>query len=39
MLAALSSLLAQADTWTSPAIDWHAIAPELIVSSASTWCC
>ena len=31
MLAALSSLLAQADTWTSPAIDWHAIAPELIV--------
>ncbi|MFK8026333.1 MAG: NADH-quinone oxidoreductase subunit N [Ilumatobacter sp.] len=31
MLAAFTSLLAQSDTWTSPAIDWHAIAPELIL--------
>ncbi len=27
----LASLLAQAGDWTSPTIDWHAIAPELIL--------
>lgn len=31
MIALLSSVLAQADEWVSPAIDWHAIAPELIL--------
>jgi NADH-quinone oxidoreductase subunit N len=30
VIAALSSLFAQAD-WVAPAIDWHAIAPELIL--------
>ncbi len=30
MIAAVTSLFAQAD-WTAPAIDWHAIAPELIL--------
>jgi len=30
MIGLVSSLLAQAD-WTAPAIDWHAIAPELIL--------
>jgi NADH-quinone oxidoreductase subunit N len=30
MIAAATSLFAQAD-WTAPAIDWHAIAPELIL--------
>ncbi|MFN3257196.1 MAG: NADH-quinone oxidoreductase subunit N [Ilumatobacter sp.] len=30
MIAALSSVLAQAE-WTAPPIDWHAIAPELIL--------
>jgi NADH-quinone oxidoreductase subunit N len=30
VIAAVSSLFAQAD-WVAPAIDWHAIAPELIL--------
>ena len=30
MIGLVSSLLAQAE-WTAPAIDWHAIAPELIL--------
>jgi NADH-quinone oxidoreductase subunit N len=30
VIAAISSLFAQAD-WVAPAIDWHAIAPELIL--------
>ena len=30
MIAAVTSFFAQAD-WTAPAIDWHAIAPELIL--------
>lgn len=30
MIGVISSLLAQAE-WTAPAIDWHAIAPELIL--------
>ena len=30
MIGMISSLLAQAE-WTAPAIDWHAIAPELIL--------
>ena len=27
----IASLLAQSDGWTAPTIDWHAIAPELIL--------
>jgi NADH-quinone oxidoreductase subunit N len=29
--AVLSSVIAQADGWSAPTIDWHAIAPELIL--------
>ena len=29
--AALGSLLAQASDWQAPEIDWHAIAPELVL--------
>ena len=31
MIAALAGLLAQAPVWEAPTIDWHAIAPELIL--------
>lgn len=31
MIAAFSSLLAQSADWVAPDIDWHAIAPELIL--------
>jgi len=31
VIAVLSSVLAQAAPWVSPDIDWHAIAPELIL--------
>ncbi|HRB05370.1 MAG TPA: NADH-quinone oxidoreductase subunit N, partial [Ilumatobacteraceae bacterium] len=28
----LASLLAQAGDWMSPTIDWHALAPELVLA-------
>lgn len=31
MIALLSSVLGQAGDWVSPVIDWHAIAPELVL--------
>ena len=31
MIALLSSLLAQAPEWVAPDIDWHALAPELVL--------
>ena len=27
----IASLLAQTDSWSAPTIDWHAIAPELVL--------
>lgn len=31
MIALLSTLFAQADEWVAPDIDWHALAPELVL--------
>ena len=31
LVAVIASLLGQADGWVSPVIDWHALAPELVL--------
>ena len=31
MIAVVSSVLAQASEWVSPTIDWHALAPEIVL--------